>query len=229
MRFVSIVGDSISTYAGFHPAGYAVFYDRQMQIKHGLSNVYDTWWAKVNQALHAYICVNNSYSGSKVTGYDFPSASSASRTGALHTRDYVPDIILIYIGFNDFGSGIPIHSKGPRKDSTKNMGFFEDAYSKMLSDVKRNYPNAMIICATLMRTYISGNDQWTFPEHFAGTEFEAYNQAIRHVCQKEHCILADIGAMGMYYETLDGSHPTNKGHITLSHAWIHCLSQSGIL
>lgn len=229
MRFVSIIGDSISTYSGFNPAGYAVFYDNQMQIKNNLNSVYDTWWAKVNQALHAYLCVNNSYSGSKVTGYSFPSASSESRTGALHTADYVPDVILIYIGFNDFGNGVPIHDKGLRKYFKKDMRFFADAYSKMISDVKSNYPYSTIVCATLMRTYIAGNDQWTFPEHFAGIEFEEYNQAIRRVCKKENCILADIGAMGMRYETFDGTHPTDKGHIALSRAWIYSLSQSGIL
>lgn len=229
MRLVSIIGDSISTYAGFNPNGYAVFYDSQMQKKNNVNSVYDTWWAKVNQALRACLCVNNSYSGSKVTGYDFPSASSELRTGALHTIDYVPDMILIYIGFNDFGNGVPIYDKGLRKYLKKDMRFFADAYLKMVSDIKRNYPNSTIVCATLMRTYIAGNEQWIFPEHFAGINFEEYNQAIRRVCNKENCILADIGAMGMCCETLDGSHPTDKGHITLSRAWIQSFSQLGIL
>ncbi len=65
MRFVSIVGDSISTYEGFIPDGYELFYNREKQLINGLSDVYDTWWAKVNQFLHAYICVNNSYSGTQ--------------------------------------------------------------------------------------------------------------------------------------------------------------------
>lgn len=229
MRFVSIIGDSISTYEGFNPSGYAVFYDGQMQKKNNLNSVYNTWWAKVNQALHAYLCVNNAYSGSKVTGYHFPAASSESRTGLLHTTEHVPDVILIYIGFNDFGNGVPIRDKGLRKYFKKDLRFFANAYSKMVSDVKSNYPNATIVCATLMRTYIAGNDEWTFPECFAGVEFEAYNRAIRRICKKENCILADIGAMGMHYEMFDGAHPTDKGHITLSHAWIHSLSQAGIL
>ena len=61
--FVSIVGDSISMYEGYSPNGYKVFYNRTMQIANGLNSVYDTWWAKVDQWLHAYLCVNNSYSG----------------------------------------------------------------------------------------------------------------------------------------------------------------------
>ena len=76
MRMVSIVGDSVSTFEGYNPQGYAVFYDREMQVRNELNSVYDTWWAKVNQALHAFLCVNNSYSGSKVSGKVFPAGES---------------------------------------------------------------------------------------------------------------------------------------------------------
>ena len=55
MRLVSIIGDSISTYEGYNPSGYAVFYDQEMCARNGLKSVYDTWWAKVNQFLHAYL------------------------------------------------------------------------------------------------------------------------------------------------------------------------------
>ena len=229
MRFVSIIGDSISTYEGFNPAGYSVFYNCQMQEKNHLNSVYDTWWAKVNQALNAYICVNNSYSGSRVAGLGFPAASSEIRTGALHTSHHTPDIILIYIGFNDFGHGTPIKAKGLRHFFTKDMLFFEDAYSKMLSRIKRNYPNSIIVCATLMRTYIAGVNYWSFPDQFAGIPFNEYNQAIRRICRKEGCYLADIAALNMQYETLDGSHPTNNGHTTLYQAWIPTLSELGLL
>ncbi len=55
--FVSILGDSISTYSGYNPKGYTVFYDAEMQKRNGLYSAYDTWWAKVNQELRAYLCV----------------------------------------------------------------------------------------------------------------------------------------------------------------------------
>lgn len=229
MPFVSIMGDSISTYAGFVPNGHAVFYDDFMQQKNGLRSVYDTWWAKTNQALHAYLCVNNSYSGSKVTGDFFPAASSDHRTGALHTADYIPDLILIYIGFNDFGSGAPIKAKAIQNRFKKDPNFFADAYSLMLSKIKHNYPNAKIVCGTLARTTMAGRNDWCFPESFAGVNFEEYNRAIRQACKKEKCHLADIGALQIRYETLDGTHPTQNGHITLYQAWIHCLSELGLL
>ena len=97
MKFVSIMGDSISTFQGYNPPGYAVFYNKEMQMKNGLNTVYDTWWAKVNQSLHAYLCVNNSYSGSTVTGVAFPSGGSDQRCSGLHTQLYQPDMILVYL------------------------------------------------------------------------------------------------------------------------------------
>lgn len=39
MKYVSILGDSISTYQNFNPDGYAVFYDYEKQIGTGVYSV----------------------------------------------------------------------------------------------------------------------------------------------------------------------------------------------
>lgn len=227
--FVSIVGDSISTYEGYNPEGYAVFYNRDRQIVNGLNSVYDTWWAKVNQSLHAYLCVNNSYSGSKVTGDDFPSATSEQRLSLLHNGNMYPDLILVYIGFNDFGNGVKVWPKGLKRFVRKDTSFFINAYEKMILQIRRNYPAAKIVCGTLMRTFMSANDDWVFPEFFRRVPFEDYNNAIRKVCKRQKCYLADIEALNMRYETLDGSHPTAAGHAALADAWCLCLTSIGLM
>ncbi len=222
MLFVSIVGDSISTYEGYNPIGYSVFYNKEMQTRNGLTSVYDTWWAKVNQYLKAYYCVNNSYSGSRVSGEHFPAANSVERTSSLHTSQYQPDIILIYIGFNDFGGGVPIHERTPFHFE-KNPCFFHSAYDLMLKRIKTNYPNAKIICATLMRGYIKGRPEWIFPETYGGVLFDKYNDSIRRACKQQKCLLADLAKSGHQYETLDGTHPTIVGHFEIAKEWIHWL------
>ena len=229
MRMVSIVGDSVSTFEGYNPQGYAVFYDREMQARNELNSVYDTWWAKVNQALHAFLCVNNSYSGSKVSGKVFPAGESKERLSNLRTTEYVPDIILVYLGFNDFGNGIEVRrpKRWFRKDFSSD--YFEEAYDNMIRTIRSYYPNAVIVCGTLMRTKMKGNDRWLFPEKFAGVAFEEYNDAIRKTARKNRCILADIALTGERYETLDGSHPTANGHVTLANAWIRCLEEAGMI
>ena len=74
-----------------------------------------------------------------------------------------------------------------------------------------------------MRTVIKDKDNWEFPEHYAGKEFEDYNDTIRKISKKNSCYLADVSRTGMRYETLDGTHPTVRGHQTIADAWINCL------
>lgn len=224
---VSILGDSISTFKGYNPPGYFVYYDEITQEQNGLRNVYDTWWAKVNQYLHAYLCVNDSYSGSMVSGNRFPAIVSERRLNYLGTSTHNPDIILIYIGFNDFGNGVRIQSENPDSVLKNNPMIFEDAYDMMLKALVKNYPNAKIICGTLMRTKIKDHPEWIFPEEFAGTRFEDYNRIIRKVTRENNCLLADVAAKDDRYETLDGSHPTANGHQTIAEAWIDCIRNMG--
>lgn len=44
---VSIIGDSISTFEGYNPQGFAVFYNEEKQQQAGIANVTDTWWQTV--------------------------------------------------------------------------------------------------------------------------------------------------------------------------------------
>ena len=231
MKFVSIYGDSVSTYDGYNPHGYAVFYDAEMQVKNGLNSVYDTWWAKVNQALYALLCVNNSYSGSRVTGRSFPSGSSDERIRNLRIVEYQPDMILVYLGYNDFGYGVPVSQKvvenlypSARLDTNQktNIDYFEDGYDRMTKKLLSCYPSAEIICGTLMRTKIKDRN-WDFPNYSTGGSFESYNDAIRTMGRRNGCYLADISLSDERYEALDGSHPTAQGHITLAQTWISCL------
>ncbi len=222
---VSILGDSISTYEGFNPKGYAVFYNQEMQISNGLYSVYDTWWAKVNQFLWAYLCVNNSYSGSTVSGLEFPAGCSRERIMNLQTSDYTPDLILIYLGLNDFGCGTPIRYAPYSNNGRTNLLYFEDAYHHMLTGLRYFYPNSKIICATLMRTMIKQSSQWSFPDRLEGIHIDEYNNAIRRAAVNCHIGLADLAKCDRKYETLDGTHPTARGHQTIADEWIACLSK----
>lgn len=220
--YVSIIGDSISTYMGYNPSGYAVFYAEENIRKNHLESVYDTWWAKVNQFLQAFLCVNASYSGSKVSGDNFPAANSIERTSALHTPNISPDIILVYIGLNDFGYGVPLQRNTfLRKDPS----CFQDAYCLMLQRLKKQYPNAEIICGTLMKSYIKEKAAWKFPDSVNHVPLDAYNTTIRNRCKHEKCVLADLASLNLRYETLDGTHPTKNGHQAIANAWISSLKR----
>lgn len=203
---VSILGDSISTYSGYNPKGYAVYYDKHACKANNLETVDDTWWSIVLKELGAELCVNGSYSGSTVSGEDFPAAESSERIEVLHYGDIMPDVILIYIGFNDFALAV-------------DMDEFKNAYEHMLEQLKQKYPESRIICATLMPTYIRNYPLWKFPEYNNGVRMDDYNEAIRSACRKQEVILADLADTGISYETIDVAHPTYKGHAEIAGAW----------
>ena len=187
MKQISIIGDSISTYYGYVPDGYKVYYNEETALKNQLTSVDDTWWRIVCKHLGAEICVNNSYSGSRVSGNGFECASSDERTSSLHTEGATPDLILLYIGANDFGRGIGI-KENPffYKES-----IFYDAYKNMLQRIKNNYPDSQIICATLMKSSVKGNPQWEYPRSKTGISLEEYNEAIREIANNLGVLVAD--------------------------------------
>ena len=207
---VSIMGDSISTYTGYNPRGYEVFYEYYEQQENGMRSVQDTWWSIVLEEQKAKLCVNGSYSGSLVSGEIFPAAESTERIEALHKDVVLPDVIMVYIGFNDFGYGVSISK-------------FSDAYSHMLDQLKSRYPDAKIVCGTIIRTYLRDKPEWTFPEINRGVRLDDYNDAIRSACAGQGVYLADTTEQEVRYETLDGTHPTRKGHAEIAMAWNACL------
>lgn len=217
MRLVSVLGDSISTFEGYNPEDYAVYYDKYMQDWNGLRNVEDTWWARVIRSLHARLCVNNSYSGSRVTGETFPAGASEERLRNLGTEENGPDLILIYMGLNDFAGGIDLVS------SLDSFGF-EDSYDIMLKTIKRNYPSAKIVCGTLMPAVVKDRSGLEVSENAAGIGLEEYNETIRLMAQENDCYLADLARGTEKCETLDGFHPTARGHETIAGKWISCLN-----
>ena len=134
--------------------------------------------------------------------------------------------ILVYIGFNDFGNGVAVSSG---KKTEHDLRFFEDAYETMLRQIKENCPTSVIVCGTLMRTIIKNRNDWVFPEVYLGIPFEGYNEAIRRVCKRNGCYLADLNSKGARYETLDGTHPTAVGHVVIANEWIKELARLELL
>ena len=207
---ISIIGDSISTYTGYNPEGYKVYYDAERRRANGLTSVNDTWWMRVINGLGGSLCVNNSFSGSLVSGDSFPAGCCAERTGGLHTDTARPDIILVYAGVNDCGWQVPV--KGRKTDS------FRGAYAKMLRDVHANYPDARIICGTLMKRYARGSGK---PDEFTGAACEPYSDVIRRCSRLRGCSLAELSETR--YETLDWLHPTARGHAEMALVWLGAL------
>lgn len=216
----SILGDSISTLEGFNPKDYNVFYADDNCVKSGVVEAEDTWWDKVIGFFGGELLVNNSWSGSRVTklrGNEqlFPSGCSDERTSALHINDVKPDVILVYLGTNDWAFGAST-GKGARVRRNNYSEFFDFAYDGMLKKLKKNYPESEIWCCTLCETYISKRPDFQFPHEYAGTHIEEYNQIIRKVVRRRKCKLIDLYSCGTAYDSIDGTHPTSDGMNTIA-------------
>lgn len=227
---ISVLGDSISTWPGTIPPNFSLYYDEPTAWENGLGSVEDTWWHKVLSRLSGDLCANNSFSGSLVSGNSFPSACSAKRIGYLSDGERYPDTVLVYLGINDFLFGAPDRDvRFVDIDCEIEFCFF-DAYSIMLRSIRRSFPTATVVCATLMKTSLLGRGTWAMPR-FNPQErtLEQYNDSIRAAVSQsssDAVRLVDVAALGRTYQTLDGVHPTKEGHAQLAQAWLDALQQS---
>ena len=228
MLKISILGDSVSTFAGYTtPDG--VFYDLFAMGMAEMGSVEDTWWMQVIRGLGGQLEINNSFSSTTVSdsqdylppllaaGYvpdrfhsspNYLSGCSDQRTAGLGR----PDMILIYMGTNDAGYGV---------DPAR----FQADYRRMLQKIKTNYPAAQIWCGTLLWSYCVKDETFNYYQKSMGgaESLIPYNRAIRAAAAAEGCRLADIAASGQEYAAIDCAHPHAKGMKTIASLWLSAM------
>ena len=226
----SILGDSISTLAGYNPKGYKVFYDDENCEKSVVKEMKDTWWGKVIDFFGGELLINNSWSGCRVTRLEyngplFPSGCSDERTAALHISDVKPDVILVYLGTNDWANGIPTLEYWENSRDYDNWAgtmllpnelCFDVAYEYMIEKLRGNYPESEIWCCTLNTSFMSANPSFKFPYKYGGTHIEKYNQIIKDTADMNNCKIIDLYSYHIPYDSIDGSHPNADGMNTLA-------------
>ncbi len=231
----SVLGDSISTLDGYNPKGYNLFYTGDTCNRTKVRDMQDTWWGKVIDFFGGELLVNNSWSGSRVTKLPnrdtlFPSGCSDERTGGLHIGGVMPDVIIVYLGTNDWAYGVKADDGGIRREyyqdektglmyeryPCEDVSIFSFAYERMLNKIKQNYPNAEVFCCTLNETYMSSNPSFSFPHSYAGTHIERFNEVIRKKVESAGYKLIELYNNHVPYDTVDGTHPTAAGMDTLA-------------
>lgn len=222
----SILGDSISTFEGYNPKGYNVFYKGETCVNSGVNEARDTWWKKVIEFFGGELLVNNSWSGSRVTSLPnqnelFPSGCSDERTSSLHIGKIMPDVIIVFLGVNDWASGARTGEE--TRISGGESWDFDTAYGQMLGKLKTNYPDSEIWCCTLSKTYVSKNLYFKFPHKYAGVHIEEYNDIIRRVAWENECNVVDLYGDNVFYDTMDGSHPTCRGMDAIATAVVRAM------
>ncbi|HIZ38970.1 MAG TPA: SGNH/GDSL hydrolase family protein [Candidatus Anaerobutyricum stercoris] len=206
---ISILGDSVSTFAGITPSE-ALFYDAWRQEETGVTSPDDTWWMQVIQGMGGILGVNNSYAGSTVSGGFMTSGTSEKRLRTL-SAEGEPDMILVAMGANDWGFGVH-----PQE--------FEYEYRRMLQRMKRLYPRAEIWCATILRGKPVPEEEMFFNVDGVISP-NIYSDIIRRIGTEEAVHLADVSGYHMEYETIDGVHPNREGMKMIACLWLKELQK----
>lgn len=217
---VSIMGDSISTFQGYIPAGYYDFFPENGLVL----DVNDTWWKRVLDEEEWTLCVNGSSSGATCVGdstsMDNPQCScNEFRTGGLSGSDgTAPDIIIVYMGTNDFLQSIPLgDNDGTRAVAEGQVAMFGDAYTLMLDKLRVKYPASQIYCCTITQVGGYGTDTpYVEMVNGVGLTTADYSARIAQIAGNKNLPVIDLQGCGIAVENLhnttaDGVHPTPEG------------------
>jgi len=194
---LSILGDSISTFDMYIPTTYKAFYPYGDVLYSD-----DTWWGLLCQSTGMKLLKNCSWSRSSVTGNSlaedgYPGCST-SRIDNLASKGVNPEVIICYIGINDFIKCAPIgdwiYDEREVTDST-NVKFFDEAYALMLKKIHEKYPKAEVICCTLSPIASSAIIPRSHINR-AGISLERYNNVIENVARIYGDTVLDVNGCG---------------------------------
>ena len=186
---IAFIGDSISTYQYYIPAGYAFFYPYPTA---DVFNVNQTWWMQVVNRLGAGLLINNSYSGSCVASGGSSDSSNPTRLSKLVINGEAPDVVIIYMGSND------AHAKYPK---TK----FSSYYEYMITQILDLCPNVEIVLATLAKSKLYDEDTRA-----------TYNGVIEGLATKYELKIVDVAAVDLSNYLVDSAHPNKAGMTILA-------------
>ena len=217
---LSILGDSISTYDGWIMEGAAIFYP----FYGDLTDVSQTWWMRLLDDTGMELCANDSSSGSTCVGDSLDvgdpkyGCSSYRLSFLTGKQGKMPDVIIVYMGTNDFLKGIPIgDNDGTQLVEEGDVEYFSDAYCLILDKLASEYPAAEIYCCTLPPIGDGGDDM--VYEDFVnklGLTSRDYAERIETIADSKGLSVIDLSNCGMKLSdlnemTIDGVHFTNMG------------------
>ena len=195
-KYVSILGDDCSTYEGFIADNLKTYYEAGRTLK----SVDQTWWKQVLDRKGGMLLSNVSFEGNSVTR----SCNEKKYVSALSSGGVDPDVIIIYLGMNDFLKAV-------------NTSAFSKSYNSLLSLVKKSYPQAEIICLQMQRPATGRQEllvNWQYAQYFNSKIAErAVSAGCRTINLYDNC---EITPEYSSKSTIDGIHPNVAGMEAIS-------------
>ena len=213
---VSILGDSISTFTGTMPADYNIYYPESGDIP----NAGQTWWGQLLANTGMVLCRNASSANTDVTGNSLALDGSAPGCSIRRIVDLKgtdgsnPDVIIIYMGINDFARSRTLGSfTSPGVQTDGEVMVFTDAYDLMLQKIKALYPTASIYCCTLLERCDLNGNTGAPAVNLNGDTVADFNTQIKAIAKAYGASVIDFYNCGINYTnlslfTVDGIHPT---------------------
>jgi len=222
-KVISILSASTSTFAGYIPVadGFNLAHRARYPQDDLLTDVKETWWMQLIDALDAKLGINESWAGSQVlntrddnSGDLGPDAAMASLTRIQNLgSNGTPDLILFFGGGNDMGRGVTLGSFDPATAPTEvdltatKWDSFADAYVAAIMRLQHFYPDSEIV---VMTTY-------AMPSYVTAAKLDKYGPVIQAICDHYGVKCVDLRDCGVTFEMLpDNIHPNAEGmdHIT---------------
>lgn len=219
---ISILGDSISTLEGISDnstinatlgSNQSRYYANDISYEETeatlqLNSWKETYWGTIIEDLELDLVVNNSWRGTSVsTVRGASSCTSGTRATQLHSYDgKTPDIIVIYIGTNDYTSSADVGDYSSVEDIYDGSNYigdtstFSEAYATMVHKIKNKYKKADIYLCNLIY----------------GTSLGiSYNNAIDLIAKEYDCNVVDFSQLVSTWNwtnhCMDGLHPNADG------------------
>lgn len=238
-KVISILGDSISTFAGYIPV--ADGFNREHLARYPqdnlLTDVNETWWMQIINQLDAKLGINDSWRGATVSGAHAVTTGSTGENAAMHNLTGIqnlgsngtPDVILFYGGTNDLAHVSKVGTFDPDTApdtvdlTTQKWDNLADGYVHTLLRLRYFYPDAQIVA--MLPTYTNG--------YYSDEKLAEGNAVLAIICEYYGIPYVDLRYCGISTEDLpDNIHPDATGMDYITQAVMdamlnQCETQAG--
>ncbi len=231
-KVISILGDSISTFAGYIPTadGFNLEHLARYPQDNLLTDVNETWWMQVITHLDAKLGINDSWRGATASGAHAVTTGSTGENASMANLTRIqnlgsngtPDVILFYGGTNDLahvskvGSFDPDTAPATVDLTTRKWDNLADGYVNTILRLQHYYPDAQIVC--LLPTYTTS--------YYSDEKLAQGNKVLSKICEHYGVAYTDLRECGITINHLpDGIHPDATGMDYITTAVLDVLTE----
>lgn len=211
-KYLSVLGDSISSYEG-----YAKNADHIIYPNYDIFKPNRMYWGRFCELTGAQPLVIDGVGSSTITNIRDGLGGDETFVGMYHDNrakqlgkdGIVPDIIVIEGGTNDMALNANLGTYDGSTDFPTAANKFREAYAIMLDKIRTEYPKAEIYCSTIMAR-----------PNATDYTIKQYNDAIREIAELMGAKIIDFAKClnsknYQQFISSDNIHPEYDGHIRM--------------